>query len=246
MLGGGEPIRVRQGQRVLFRIVNASATLQHQLALPGHRSRSWRWMATRSRTQRTVPMVELAPGERVDALVTMDAPGVWVLGGVKTASREAGLGIVVEYAGAPARPAGNRRRRFAWDYSRVWRPHAGAGAGRATDAGVSGARRWPSLDDQRQVVSEDRPDRRAAEQALSLGARQPERRSASDPSASTCFELVRMVDKPTSGVWKDVVVVPAWKQVEIDVPATQAGLSLLHCHQQFHMDMGFMTLLRYA
>ena len=36
MLGGGEPIRVRQGQRVLFRIVNASATLQHQLALPGH------------------------------------------------------------------------------------------------------------------------------------------------------------------------------------------------------------------
>ena len=36
MLGGGEPIRVRQGQRILFRIINASATLQHQLALPGH------------------------------------------------------------------------------------------------------------------------------------------------------------------------------------------------------------------
>ena len=36
MLGGGEPVRVRPGQRVLFRIVNASATLHHSLALPGH------------------------------------------------------------------------------------------------------------------------------------------------------------------------------------------------------------------
>ena len=36
MLGAGEPVRVRQGQRVLFRILNASATLTHRLALPGH------------------------------------------------------------------------------------------------------------------------------------------------------------------------------------------------------------------
>ena len=36
MLGAGEPIRVKPSQRVLFRIVNASATLHHRLALPGH------------------------------------------------------------------------------------------------------------------------------------------------------------------------------------------------------------------
>ena len=44
MLGAGEPIRVRPGQRVLFRILNASATMPHRLALPGtppqrHRAR---------------------------------------------------------------------------------------------------------------------------------------------------------------------------------------------------------------
>jgi FtsP/CotA-like multicopper oxidase with cupredoxin domain len=33
MLGAGEPIRVRQSQRALFRFVNASATLTHRLAL---------------------------------------------------------------------------------------------------------------------------------------------------------------------------------------------------------------------
>ena len=60
------------------------------------------------------------------------------------------------------------------------------------------------------------------------------------------FELVRFAGQPVSGIWKDVVVVPAWSQVEIDVPTTQPGLSLFHCHQQFHMDMGFMAMMRYA
>ena len=44
---------------------------------------------------------------------------------------------------------------------------------------------------------------------------------------------------------KDVVVVPPWKQVEIDVTASQPGLAPFHCHQQFHMDNGFMAMMRY-
>ena len=36
LLGRGEPIRVKQGERVLFHIVNASATDIHSLALPEH------------------------------------------------------------------------------------------------------------------------------------------------------------------------------------------------------------------
>jgi FtsP/CotA-like multicopper oxidase with cupredoxin domain len=34
--------------------------------------------------------------------------------------------------------------------------------------------------------------------------------------------------------------------VEVDLPADNPGLSLFHCHQQMHMDYGFMALLRYA
>ena len=37
MLGHGEPIRVKQGERVLFRLLNASASMGTTLALPGHR-----------------------------------------------------------------------------------------------------------------------------------------------------------------------------------------------------------------
>jgi FtsP/CotA-like multicopper oxidase with cupredoxin domain len=49
----------------------------------------------------------------------------------------------------------------------------------------------------------------------------------------------------TSGVVKDVVMVPARRQVEVDVVADNPGPSLLHCHMQLHMDYGFMTLVRY-
>jgi hypothetical protein len=35
-LGHGEPLRVKDGQRALFHILNASATAMQQLALAGH------------------------------------------------------------------------------------------------------------------------------------------------------------------------------------------------------------------
>ena len=37
MLGHGEPVRVREGERVLFRVLNANASMGISLALPGHR-----------------------------------------------------------------------------------------------------------------------------------------------------------------------------------------------------------------
>jgi FtsP/CotA-like multicopper oxidase with cupredoxin domain len=43
MLGHGEPIRVRQGERVLFHILNGSAGEIRSLALPGHTFLSLRW-----------------------------------------------------------------------------------------------------------------------------------------------------------------------------------------------------------
>jgi hypothetical protein len=48
MLGHGEPIRVKQRERVLFHILNGSATEIRSLALPGHSSGWSRWMAIHS------------------------------------------------------------------------------------------------------------------------------------------------------------------------------------------------------
>ena len=100
MLGAGEPVRVRAGQRALFRVVNASATLRHRLALPGHAFTVTALDGNPVPNSRSVPVLDIAPGERIDAIVEMSRPGVWVLGETDDAQRAAGAGIVIEYAGA--------------------------------------------------------------------------------------------------------------------------------------------------
>jgi FtsP/CotA-like multicopper oxidase with cupredoxin domain len=100
VLGSGEPIRVKVGQRVLFRVLNASATKAHRLALPSHKFQVVALDGNTVPKPASVPVLDLAPGERVDAIVEMKSPGSWVFGEVEDAQRGAGAGIAVEYAGA--------------------------------------------------------------------------------------------------------------------------------------------------
>jgi FtsP/CotA-like multicopper oxidase with cupredoxin domain len=92
MLGHGEPVRVRQGQRVLFRLLNASATENIRLALPGHRFTVLALDGNHVPTPQTVDVLSLAVAERADVVVEMNRPGVWILGEVDDDARKAGLG----------------------------------------------------------------------------------------------------------------------------------------------------------
>jgi len=60
------------------------------------------------------------------------------------------------------------------------------------------------------------------------------------------FELTKIAGQPTSGVIKDVVMLDGYQEAEIDFVANNPGLTLFHCHQQLHMDFGFMTLFDYV
>jgi FtsP/CotA-like multicopper oxidase with cupredoxin domain len=60
------------------------------------------------------------------------------------------------------------------------------------------------------------------------------------------FELTRIAGKTTAGVLKDVVMLGGYQEVEVDFTADNPGLTLFHCHQQLHMDFGFMALFDYA
>jgi FtsP/CotA-like multicopper oxidase with cupredoxin domain len=60
------------------------------------------------------------------------------------------------------------------------------------------------------------------------------------------FELTRIAGKATAGVIKDVVMLGGFQELEFDFVADNPGLTLLHCHQQLHMDFGFMALFQYA
>ncbi|MDP9053829.1 MAG: multicopper oxidase domain-containing protein, partial [Acidobacteriota bacterium] len=98
MLGAGDPLRVREGQRVLFRLLNASATDEIRLALPGHQFRVIAMDGNPVPRPQIVDVLYLDIGERVDALVEMKNPGVWVFGAVSDEFRKMGMGVVVEYA----------------------------------------------------------------------------------------------------------------------------------------------------
>ena len=244
MLGFGEPVRIKEGQRILFRLVNASATMVHRLSLAGHRFLVVALDGNPVATPREVAMVELGPGERADCIVEMKNPGVWVLGETRDPQRVAGMGIVVEYANAsgPPRwlPPGNKE----WDYTEF-----GGGAvtvqaqrvplqfkPRGQHGWTINGKAWPKTD----------PIRVRANQRYRLILDNQSSLAHPIHLHRHTFEITRFAGKPTSGVHKDVVMVPAWKEVEVDLVASNPGPALFHCHNQFHMDQGFMTLLGYS
>ena len=246
VLGAAEPIRVRAGQRVLFRIVNASATLAHQVALSGHQFRVIALDGNPVPTPVAVPILDIAPGERVDAVVEMNRPGVWVCGAVKAAARTAGLGIVVEYAGSTGPPRWEEPPPRPWDYTVFGAPGGGPPQ---PDARLTLAFRATGDGHHWTINGKGYPKTDPIEVRAGRRYRWLLDNQSADPHPvhlhRHTFELVSVAGRPTSGVRKDVVVVPPWKQVEIDVTADNPGLTLFHCHQQFHMDMGFMAMMHY-
>jgi len=245
MLGAGEPIRVRASQRVLFRILNASATLTHRLALPGHRFRVIALDGNAVQSPAAVPVLELGPAERVDAVVEMDRPGVWIFGETREPQRRAGMGIVVEYAGEQGPPRWVPPAPFQWDYTAFGGSEKARdpdGRFRLTIREGSGhkwtinGKSFPHTDPL--VVTANRRYRLIFDNQTAEAHPMHLHRHN--------FEITRFAGKATSGVVKDTVVTPAWKEVEVDVVTANPGPTLMHCHQQLHMDLGFMTMMQYS
>ena len=117
MLGYGEPIRVKQGERVLFHVLNGSATEIRSLALPGHRFHVVALDGNPVPTPRTVPVLWLGTAERVSAIVEMNHPGVWIMGDTSDDDRKHGMGIVVEYANRKGRAQWIKPPESRWNYT---------------------------------------------------------------------------------------------------------------------------------
>src|SRR3984957_18702512 len=116
MLGHGDPVRVKQGERVLFHILNGSATEIRSLALPGH---TFKGVALDGNAVRSAgPVLWFGTAERLSAIVEMKNPGVWIMGDLADDDRGHGMGIVVEYAGQPGKPTWTAPKPFHWDYAR--------------------------------------------------------------------------------------------------------------------------------
>jgi FtsP/CotA-like multicopper oxidase with cupredoxin domain len=116
VLGFGEPLRVKSGEQILLHILNSSPSEVHWIALAGHQFKVVALDGNQVPQPQVVPMLRLAPAERVSALVEMNRPGAWVMGEVRKHIMAAGMGIVVEYAGSSGKPQWDQPDQLTWDY----------------------------------------------------------------------------------------------------------------------------------
>ncbi|MGP8271164.1 MAG: multicopper oxidase family protein [Terracidiphilus sp.] len=251
VLGAGEPIRVKQGQRVLLRLLNASATENVVLALPGHKFKVIAMDGNPVPNPAAVEVLSLAVAERVDAVVEMNTPGVWVLGSTLADARKMGLGIVVEYTGKTGAPVWTDPAPAKWDYAQFASSAAAAAPdetvtltfrdsgplkGSKFDTWTINNKSWPDVDPI--LVKQGKRYR------LLL------RNGSGDQHPihlhRHTFEVAQIGHRPLSGLRKDVINVMPLETVAVDFVADNPGNTLLHCHQQLHMDFGFMTIIKYT
>ena len=250
-LGAGEPVRVRPGERVLFRLLNASATENVVLALPGHRFQVIAMDGNPVPVPKSVSVLSLAVGERLDAIVTMDAPGVWVLGSTLEQSRESGLGVVIEYAGSQGPAVWRDPAPEAWAYGQFARQAKAPEPDETIpltfrDAGALRGSKFDTWTINGDAYADAKP----------IELRQGKRyrllfRNASGDQHPMhlhrhSVEVTQVDEQLMSGLIKDVVNVMPLQTVAVDLTADNPGDSLFHCHQQLHMDYGFMRLFRYS
>lgn len=250
MLGHADPIRVKQGQRLLIHVLNASANATHWFAVSGHDMQVVAMDGNAVPQPRKVQAVRLTAAERIDVLVEMNNPGVWIMGETRKEIREMGMGVVIEYANQAGAPQWISPPATAWDY-RIF-AHETAPAQKPDiripmvfeskfkghgdfDYWMINGKSYPKTDTIR----------------LQQGKRYRlvmNNKSSDDHPVHLhrhTFEVASLDDKPMSGLLKDVVMVNAGTTAEVDFTADNPGATLFHCHQQSHMDFGFMTLLDY-
>jgi len=255
MLGAGEPIRVKQGERVLFHVLNGSATEIRSLALPGHTFNVIALDGNPLPKPIPAPGLWLGTAERVSAIVEMNHPGVWILGDTANDDRQHGMGIVIEYANRGGKPQWIAPKPFRWNYAdfgesatQSAKPDQVFGMTFAKqNAAQDGFNLWTING----VVFADHSKIQPLLK-VSQGKRYRLRlRNASDDIHPIhlhrhTFEVTKVGGQALSGLRKDTVMVGGYQEVEIDFVAENPGSTLFHCHQQLHMDFGFMGLLEYV
>ena len=161
------------------------------------------------------------------------------------------MGIAVEYSGQGGKPRWNQPDQLVWDYFKFAGPLPQAQP--ATDiplvfesrfAGHGAMDRWT-------INGRSYPDTETV--TLQRGQRYRlvfKNQSKEDHPLHLhrhLFEVATQYAKDKSrGIRKDTVLVSAGTEMPVTFTADNPGLTLLHCHQQDHMDAGFMMLLRYA
>jgi len=251
MLGHDEPLRVREGERVLFRLLNASATMEVALALSGHRFTVVALDGNPVPTPASVEVLKLDVAERADVVVEMNNPGVWVFGSTDEDDRNMGMGVVIEYQNSKGEPRWIKPAKDDWAYAKF----AKTDPAKAPDetikltfkkvpGGRGGYNRWTingkSWPDTNPLFTVQEGKRYRLLLNNNSGDVHPVH------THRHTFEVTKVGDKSMSGLMKDTLSMPRYSTAEIDFIADDPGPTFFHCHHQDHMDEGFAGLITYS
>jgi FtsP/CotA-like multicopper oxidase with cupredoxin domain len=250
MLGYNEPIRVRTGERVLFRLLNASASMDVSLALPGHRFTVIALDGNAVPKPASVEVLKLDVAERADVIVEMNNPGVWVFGSTDDEDRNMGMGVVIEYENRQGEPQWIKPVKNDWAYASF----AATATAKAPDetiqltfekvpGGRGGYNRWT-------INGKSWPD---TNPLFTVREGRRYRLLLNNNSGDThpvhmhrhTFEVTKVRDIAMSGLMKDTISLPRYSTAEVDMLADDPGATFFHCHHQDHMDEGFAGLITY-
>jgi FtsP/CotA-like multicopper oxidase with cupredoxin domain len=250
MLGHDAPIRVHAGERVLFRLLNASASMDVSLALPGHRFTVIALDGNPVPRPASVEVLKLDVAERADVIVEMNNPGVWVFSSTDDEDRNMGMGVVIEYENRRGEPQWIKPAKNDWAYASF----AATAPAKAPDetikltfekvpGGRGGYNRWT-------INGKSWPD---TNPLFTVREGRRYRLLLNNNSGDThpvhmhrhTFEVTKIRDTAISGLMKDTISLPRYSTAEIDMLADDPGATFFHCHHQDHMDEGFASLITY-
>jgi FtsP/CotA-like multicopper oxidase with cupredoxin domain len=251
-----EPIRVRKGERVRLRLINASADHTHVMRLAGHQLRVTHTDGNPLVEAVAVDAVPIAPSERYDVLVHADHPGAWWLSCAQPGHAAAGEQVMLVYEGREGRRPDAVTEGIAglhlWHYSlgqgRDVLP-AASGAVRSftqtLSGGMMGSDNW-TINGKQYPSTDPIAVKRGERVRVRLGNMSMEAHPMHLHGQSFAVLAVRG-ERLVHPLIKDSVDVEAHMgAVDIEFAAHNPGDWFFHCHKPMHMEGGMIALVKIA
>lgn len=253
-----EPLKVRQGERVRLRFINASNMQTFVIRLAGHRMQITHTDGNPLQSPVEVDAIPLAPAERYDVTFVADNPGKWPLYALDPAHTEGGLKTLMVYEGFES--AAESELKYSstgltlWSYGLGqgvdWFPPA-VGRPRTFDLTLSGGMMMMGQDANEWTINgKVYPNtdtlRASPNQLVQVRLFNMSMQAHPFHLHGQSFRVLRVDGQALSApLIKDTVDVAAMMgTVDIEFVAYNPGDWMFHCHKPMHMDGGMATLVK--
>lgn len=245
-----EPLKVRRGDKVRLRLINASSASIYDLALAGHRL-TVTHCDGRPVEPATFDMVRLGGGERYDVEFVAENPGAWLLAAWDSGLGESGLRVPLLYQGTnrsqPIPPRFGRGLSVATygDLAAAAPPPDGGQPELWYRQALSGGMHSPFWS----INGRMYPD----SDILGVEAGRRVRLSYFNHSPMPhpmhlhghFFQVVNPRLARQRWIYKDTALVEPMQGLEVELTADNPGLWFHHCHNLYHLEAGMANVLAY-